>query len=91
MIQCLSGSLVEFACDGIEMLLTVDGEVGAFREVLAQEPVGVFVGAAQPRAMGIAEVDVEIGGQRQAFVIGKLLAAVPGQRAPQFSGQMLDL
>ena len=45
-MQCLSGSLVEFACDGIEMLLTVDGEVGAFREVLAQEPVGVFVGAA---------------------------------------------
>ena len=90
-MQCLSGSLVEFACDGIEMLLAVDGEVGAFREVLAQEPVGVFVGAALPRAVGIAEVDVEIGGQCQALVIGKLLAAVPGQRAAQLSGQMLDL
>ena len=90
-MQCLSRSLVEFACDGIEVLLTVDREVGAFREVLAQKAVGVFVGAALPRAVGIAEVDVEIGGQRQAFVIGKLLAAILGQRAPQFSRQMLDL
>jgi len=39
----------------------------------------------------VAEVDVEICGQRQVLMISKLLAAVLGQHAPQVSGQMLDL
>ncbi len=69
----------------------MDGEVGAFREVLSQKTVGVLISAALPRAVQVAEVDLEIGGQRQALVIGKFFAVVPGQRAPQFSGQMLNL
>ena len=68
----------------------MDGEVGAFREVLAQETVSVLVGAALPRigrqsllaamrgAVRVAEVDVEFGGQGQAPVIGQFFAAVPG-------------
>ncbi len=34
-------------------------EVGAFGEVLAEESVGVLVGAALLRRFGIAEVDVD--------------------------------
>ena len=85
-IQGLSGSVVEFAGDGIEMLLGVHGEVRAFREVLAQETVSVLIGAALPRAVGISEVDVEIGRQGQALVIGQFLASVPCQRLAKFSG-----
>ncbi|CUH47827.1 hypothetical protein RUA4292_02003 [Ruegeria atlantica] len=41
--------------------------------------------------MRVAKVDVEIGGQCQVLVIGKLFAAVPGQRLAKLSRQMLDL
>ena len=54
-------------------------EVGSFREVLAQQTVGVLVRAALPGAMGIAEVDVDVDCQRQSPVVRKLLAAVPGE------------
>ena len=57
----------------------MDGEVGAFREVLSQKTVGVLISATLPWAVQVAEVDVEIGGQRQALVIGQFFAVVPGQ------------
>ena len=37
------------------------------------------------------KVDVEIGGQCQPLVVGKFLAAIPGQRTAQFTWQVLDL
>ena len=59
--------------------MAMDGEVGAFREVLSKKTVGVLIGATLPWAVRVAEVDVEIGGQRQALVIGQFFAVVPGQ------------
>jgi hypothetical protein len=47
-------------------------------QILAQQAVGVFVGAALPRALGIAEIDVDVRRQGEAPMIGKLLAAIPG-------------
>jgi hypothetical protein len=44
--------------DGGEVVGAVPGEVGAFGEVLAQQPVGVLVGGALPRALRVAEVDL---------------------------------
>src|SRR5215211_5602344 len=58
----------------------MDAEVGAFREVLPQQPVGVLVRAALPRAVGIAEVDVDACVDLQARVLGHLGALIPGQR-----------
>src|SRR5215469_6096436 len=43
-----AGAAVEFGGDGGEVGGRVDGEVGAFGEVLAQQPVGVFVRPALP-------------------------------------------
>src|SRR5205814_4983665 len=43
-----AGASVEFDGDVVELLLAVFGEVGAFGEVLADEAVPVFVGAALP-------------------------------------------
>src|SRR5690242_12719281 len=59
----------------------------AFREVLAQQSVGVLVTAALPRASRVAEVNLDVGGDGEGFVIGHLLAAVPGERATQYGGQ----
>jgi len=74
-MQRLSGSLIEFTCDCIEMLLAMHREVGTFWEVLAQKSVGVLVGAALPRAVRIAEVDIEIS--RSVSCIAERKAAVP--------------
>ncbi len=59
---------------------------GQIREILAQQAVGVFVGVALPGASGIAKVDVDVGGQGEALMVGKLLAAVPGERLIEFAG-----
>lgn len=56
----------------------MDREVGAFREVLTQVTVGVLISAALPWAVRVAEVDVEVGGQCQALVIGQFLCAILG-------------
>ena len=60
-VECLAGSCVEFGGDGVEVGLGVRGEVGALGQVLAQQPVGVLVGAALPGAAGVAEVDLDAG------------------------------
>lgn len=54
-----SGSIIKHMSNVIEMFLTVDREVGSFREVLAQQAVGVLIAASLPWAMGIAEIDLD--------------------------------
>lgn len=54
--QCHPGAAIELIGHGIELLLGVAAQIGALGEVLAQQPIGVFVTAAQPRAVGITEV-----------------------------------
>ncbi len=49
LVECLLWAVVEFVGDGVEFGLRVDGEVGSFGEVLAQEAVGVLVAASLPR------------------------------------------
>src|SRR5215204_2259017 len=77
----LAGAAVERGRDGVELGRRVLAEVGAFREVLAQQAVGVLVGAALPGALRVAEVDGQPGVDAQLRVLGHLGALVPGQRA----------
>ena len=64
--QGFSWSLVELASDGAEFGLAVQGELGSLGQVLAQQAIGVFVGAALPRALGIAKIDFDLGSQGEA-------------------------
>ena len=57
----LAGSAVERGGDGFELVAVPAGEVGALREVLAQQAVGVLVGAALPGAVRVGEVDGDAG------------------------------
>ena len=57
----LSRSAVEGGGDRLDLGCGPSGEVGAFGEVLAQQPVGVLVGAALPRALGVGEEDGYVG------------------------------
>ena len=70
---------VEGVGDGLEVLLGPAGQVGAFGEVLAQQPVGVLVGASLPGAVGVAEVDRYVGLDGERRVGGEFFASVPGQ------------
>jgi len=46
--EALAGAVVELVGDGVELSFGDRAEVDALGEVLAQEPVGVLVGAALP-------------------------------------------
>ena len=83
--------VVEFLGDRVEVVLRVDGWVGAFGEVPAQEPVGVLVGAALPRGVRVAEVDGHVQRGADPFVQGEFRSLVPGQRIAQEFGQVLHL
>src|SRR5260370_18762402 len=86
----LAWSGVECERDGGEFVGAVAAEVGALREVLAEQPVGVLVAAALPGAVGVAEVDVDAGVDPQLCMLGHLRALIPGQRPAQLLGQRQD-
>ena len=87
----LSGPVVEGGSDCVEVVLVVAGQVGALGEVLAQQAVGVLVGAALPGAVWIAEVDRHAGTDKLLRVLGHFGSLVPGQRLAQLFGQGRDL
>src|SRR5229473_4450348 len=72
----LSRASVQLGGDLVEARLIVPRQVRAFREVLAQEPIAVLVRRALPRAARITEVDLHAGVEREADVLGHLLAAI---------------
>src|SRR5215475_544838 len=80
------GAAVELDGDLVEFVLGVAGQAGAFGEVLAEQPVGVLVGAALPGRVGVAEIDRDAGRDGESRVPGHLAALVPGQRPPQMAG-----
>lgn len=77
--MCGAGSSVELVSDGIELGLSVDGQIGALGEVLPQQAVGVLAGAALPGAVRIAEVDSDAGLLAELGVQCHFLALVVGE------------
>ena len=74
----------------VEVSLGEGGHVGAFGEVLAEEPVGVLVGSSLPRGFGVTEVDLDTGVDGELGVSCHLFALIPRQRLPQMLGELLD-
>ena len=89
--QSLAWSFVELPSHFVELGLRVHGQVSPLRQVLPKQTVGVFIGTTLPRTLRIAEVNVDVGRQRQAPMVRKLLAAVPGQRLIQLIRYRLRL
>jgi hypothetical protein len=57
----LSRATIQLGRDGIEFGLIELAQVGALGEVLAEQPVGVLVGAALPGAPRVTELDLHAG------------------------------
>ena len=60
-VECLAWPRVQCMGNGAQLVLTVPAKVHAFGEVLAEQTIGVLVAATLPRALRVAEVDVEAG------------------------------
>src|SRR5213592_3118325 len=75
--ECLAWATVECAREGADLAGAVPAEISAPWEVLAQEAVDVFVAAALPGAVWIAEVDLDAGVDPQPGVLGHLRALIP--------------
>ena len=65
--QAFSGSHVDFVGNEIDLLLAVARQIGALGQVLADQSVGVFIGAALPWAVRVAEVHGDAGGLGEFF------------------------
>src|SRR5579884_3368361 len=76
-------AMVELCGDRIELLLAQTTEILALGQVLAQQPVGVLIAAALPRAVLMAQVDRHASRSGNGLVLGHLPAAIPRQGAPQ--------
>ena len=59
------------------MVRTVGAEIGALLEVLAQQPIGILVGAALPWALRIAEIDLDAGIDLEALMLSHFRALIP--------------
>ena len=84
-MQGLTWSFVELTSHFVQMGLRVHRQIGALREVLSQQAVGVLIRPPLPRALRIAEVNIDVGRQRKASMIREFLAPIPGQRFIQFT------
>src|SRR3954454_5800548 len=76
----LARALVELDGDAEDLLGGVDAEVGALREVVAQQPVHVLVAGALPRRVRVAEEHAGASRGRDPLMQGQFLALIPGQR-----------
>ena len=79
----LARARVESLGDRIEVVLRHRPEVGAIREVLPKQAIGVLVGAALPRAVRVAEVHLDVGRHGEGLVRGEFHPAIPGERRHQ--------
>ena len=57
------GPGIELVGDGVASVLSEGGHAGAFRQVLSEEPVGVFAGAALPGMVRSGKVELHPSGR----------------------------
>jgi hypothetical protein len=84
--QRLSRPCIEGGCHGGDLLGAVHTQIGAFREVLTQQSVGVLVGATLPWAVRIAEVDLDACIDPETSMLGHFGSLIPRQRSAQLFG-----
>ena len=76
--EAFARAIVEDVGDGGALVLGEGGEVGAFGEVLADQAVSIFVGAAFPGVVRSGEVDRDLEFSFDGFIGVKLSAVVGG-------------
>jgi Domain of unknown function (DUF222) len=85
--QGFAGSTVQALFDGSQVLGGEFRKIGALWHVLAQKAIGVFVRSSLPRAVRIAEIDLDSGGHRKGGVSVELSPLIPRNTPGQLCGQ----
>src|ERR1700677_4809507 len=80
-VERLAWPVVDLCGDPHNVLDGVDAQVGALREVVAQQPVHVLVAAPLPWRVRVAEEHVGAGRDGDPLVLRELLALIPGTRS----------
>jgi putative transposase len=78
-----AGPCVQGMGDSAQLFSAMTTEISALWKVLAKQTVGIFVAAALPRALRVAEVDLETSVDPKLSVLCHLDALIPGQGATQ--------
>jgi hypothetical protein len=87
-VETCSRARVEAMRDGVQRALGVARQVHALGQVLAQQAMGVLVGAALPRAVRIGKAHPGRESLGQALVLGHLFPPIVGQGFAQRRGYM---
>ena len=87
-VQTLSRARVQPMRDGVQFALRVARQVRPLGQVLAQQPIRIFVGATLPGAIRIGKEDPDRQSLRQARVLGPLVPSIIRQGFPQQGGHM---
>ena len=87
-VETFSRARVQPMGDGIQLTLGVTGQVRPFGQVLAQQAIGVFVGATLPGAVRLGKEDLDREPLSQLLMLGHLFAPIIRQGFPQRSGDM---
>ena len=85
-VRHFRGRVFSAMCEGIQLTLGVARQVRALGQVLAQQAIGVLVGAALPRAVRIGKEDLDRKPLGQRLVLGPLVPSIIGQGFPQQGG-----
>ena len=78
-VEAFSRACVQAMGDGIQLALRVARQVHALRQVLAQQPIRVLVGAALPGAIRTGKEDPDRQPLGQACVLGHLFPPIVRQ------------
>ena len=96
-VQTLSRARIEAMRNGIQLALRVARQVGALGQVLAQQPVRVFIGAPLPGAVRIGKEDLDREPLGQLLMLGPLVPPIirqgfaqQGGHVPEFLGEALS-
>ena len=87
-VQTRSRARVQPMRDGVQFALRVARQVRPLGQVLAQQPIRIFVGATLPGAIRIGKEDPDRQSLRQALVLGPLVSSIVRQGFPQQGGHM---
>ena len=90
-VETFSRSSVQPMRNGIELTLGVARQIRPLRQILPQEPIGVFVGATLPGTMRIGKEHADGESLCQALVLNHLLPSIIGQGSAQRGRHMLEL
>ena len=79
-VETFSRARVQPMSDGIQLVLDAARQVRALGQVLAQQAIGVLIGAALPGTVRIGKEDLDREPLGQLLVLGHLFAPIIGQR-----------